>query len=461
MTGIPIKRIVPPPPPSIVGLPGSPMNIAPLGVLLWDNKEVDPGTPKVIDTFGYTYVTLFVEVSRPAIIVLESVSQDGSNWRDVGDFIKIFDEAGRAFINLNVMVKTKEVLLYRYLKLRIYAAVPVKITLEAVTKLMDLVPVLHEINNSIKKGFGIPIETPREWLFDTKMAADKEFLEMITNEKEFFDKILRGEMTFKELIKEKEHIERILEREYIEKELKERLIKEKELIERTLETEIERIYEKEEITKEERELIEKYFEKEVLTEKEKELIEKIFEKEVTITEKELIEKIIEEKTIIETILEEKTFTEKILKEEITREEITTVMEKEKIIEKETEVVILEETAEVEVLKELLTKVDGIHTILTNPDTWDHDQKNVTTPGTPVQLSGLIVPDGYSVIVKAKSANAGNIYAGNSKDTVQDTTKRTTLGANEVTDLKVKKASVVWIDADTAGEGVEYWCEKRK
>ena len=41
------------------------------------------------------------------------------------------------------------------------------------------------------------------------------------------------------------------------------------------------------------------------------------------------------------------------------------------------------------------------------------QKNVTTSGTPVQLTTNVVPDGVSVVVKAKKANTGDIAVGGS------------------------------------------------
>ena len=130
---------------------GTTINIPPLGMLLWDNQDVLIGETTTIDIFGYTYVTLFVEVDKPAIITLAEVSQDGINWRYVGERIIAFGAAGNTFLSLNEVIETKGVLLYRYLKLRLDSVSEedsdafIKITLEATSKLMDLAPILRDI----------------------------------------------------------------------------------------------------------------------------------------------------------------------------------------------------------------------------------------------------------------------------------------------------------------------------
>jgi len=273
------------PPPYVMG-------IAPLGSLIFDNEEVIPQSAAVIDTLGYTYITLFIEVNRAATLTLAEVSQDRVKWRPVGGLVKTFDEAGRAFVSLNEAIEEKEVLMYRYFKFRVDSDAPVVITLEMASKFIDMLPVLMQIRNAL---LGIPL------------APEK------------------------------------------------------------------------------------------------------------------IREIVKVPTVVPTPAVS--------------------------------------------LEPVLSELKEIHKLLetrfTNPDTWTHDQKNVTTPGTPVQLAALPVPDGYALVVRAKSSNAGNIYHGNSKDTTIDAAKRVPLAANDSNKLYVKKASEVWIDADNAGEGVEYWCEKRK
>lgn len=275
---------------------GTPMNIAPLGVVLWDNQEVPPGATTIIDTFGFTYLTLFVDVNRPATMILESVSGDGIHWRGVGDLvIRLFDMPGRAFINLNEVITTKEVLMYRFLKIRIDTTVPVKITLEVASKLMDLLPALQEIRDAVKVGFGIPLEVPVIKIPEIPVVKPPE---------------VPVPPEFKPILEELEEIHKLLE-----------------------------------------------------------------------------------------------------------------------------------------------------TRFTNAVAWDHDQKNVTTPGTPVQLPGLVVPDGYALVVMAKSGNKGDVYLGNSKDSVSDTSKQVPLEAKDSTKFEVKKASALWLDAANAGEGVVFWCER--
>lgn len=320
--------------PETLPTPPSVMGIAPLGALIFEREEITPRTTAVLDTLGYTYITVFIEVNRAASIILESVSMDGTRWRPVEENIKSFDSADRAFVNLNEVITTKQVLMYRFLKIRVEAEVPVVITLEVASKLIDM-GALQDIRDAFmidKKAFKERVETFRRLLKEEIATYSKVFEKYETTVKE--------------------HIE---------------------------------------------------------------TFDKVFEKYET-TYKERIETIAKLGIL-----------------DINWEPVSSTFE----------------------------KIDDIYGILTNPDTWTHDQKNVTSPGTPVQLAALPVPDGYALVVRAKSSNTGNIYQGNSKDTTADSAKRVTLAANDSTKLYVKKASEVWIDADTAGEGVEYWCEKRK
>lgn len=288
MAGI-IERKAPPP------MTGTPINVVPASSILWDNEEVLPGATTVIDTFGYTYVTLFIEVDRAASISLAEVSCDGVNWRYVGKIIKAFYTADKTFLGLNREIGVEDVLLYRYLKIRMDATVPVKITLEATSKLMDLGPILMDLLYTVA---GVPSVRVRE------------------------------------------------------------------------------------------------------------------------------------------IIKERT----------------------EVIEKVTPPVPIE-------FKPLFDELKAIHELLeirfTNPETWDHDQKNVATPGKPVQLPSLVVPDGYALVVMAKNSNKKIIYTGNSKESAKDPTKQVPLAARDSNKLYVKKASEVWIDADNANEGVVFWTEKRK
>lgn len=266
------------------------MGIAPLGASIFEHEEVVPKSTAVIDTLGYTYLTLFIEVNRAATLTLAEVSQDGVKWRTVDGLVKTFEDAGRAFVNLNEAIAEKEVLMYRYLKFKVDSDAPVVITFEIASKLIDMLPILQQIRDAL---LGVPL------------APEK----------------------IKEIVKVPAAVPAVS------------------------------------------------------------------------------------------------------------------------------------------LDPLLNELKEIHKLLktrfTNPDTWTHDQKNVTTPGTPVQLAPLPVPDGYALVIRAKSGNAGNIYHGNTKETTLDAAKRVSLAANDTNKLYVKKASEVWIDADNAGEGIEYWCEKRK
>ena len=83
------------------------------------------------------------------------------------------------------------------------------------------------------------------------------------------------------------------------------------------------------------------------------------------------------------------------------------------------------------------------------------QKNVTTSGTPVQLTAAPVPDGVSVVVKAKRGNTGVITLGvDSTDSLNTGTAHFALQANQSVSLQVSNSNLIWLDATVSGEGVE-------
>lgn len=80
-------------------------------------------------------------------------------------------------------------------------------------------------------------------------------------------------------------------------------------------------------------------------------------------------------------------------------------------------------------------------------------KDVTTAGTAVQLTTTKTPI-TRVIIRAKTANTNNIFYGGS-DVNEDLTNGAWLDAGEEAILDIEDLSLIWIDADTNGEGVTY------
>ena len=88
------------------------------------------------------------------------------------------------------------------------------------------------------------------------------------------------------------------------------------------------------------------------------------------------------------------------------------------------------------------------------------QKNVTTSGTPVQLTSTAVPDGVTVVVKAKSGNTGTITLGYSSATALNSgTDCFKLTAGQAIGIQVDDTSHIWLDSTINGEGVEVILEK--
>ena len=83
------------------------------------------------------------------------------------------------------------------------------------------------------------------------------------------------------------------------------------------------------------------------------------------------------------------------------------------------------------------------------------QKNVTTSGTPVQLDSNAVPDGVSVVIKAKRGNTGVITVGNSSANSLNTgTTHFALQNDQSVSYQIQNSNLFWIDATVSVEGVE-------
>lgn len=114
----------------------APVRIVPLSAIIWDDKEVPPGSTAIIDTFGSTSITLYTEVNRAASLILADVSRDKTSWRSVGAVLKDFEHAGSEFLSLKEYktLKKQSALMYRYLRVRIDSDAPVRVTLEMASK---------------------------------------------------------------------------------------------------------------------------------------------------------------------------------------------------------------------------------------------------------------------------------------------------------------------------------------
>lgn len=86
------------------------------------------------------------------------------------------------------------------------------------------------------------------------------------------------------------------------------------------------------------------------------------------------------------------------------------------------------------------------------------QKSVAVPGTGEQLPNLAVPQGSSLIVRARKSNTQNVYLGSSKANAENHALAFTLAPGEAVSLDIVNASLGWIDADVAAEGVALICE---
>lgn len=93
---------------------------------------------------------------------------------------------------------------------------------------------------------------------------------------------------------------------------------------------------------------------------------------------------------------------------------------------------------------------------TNTNNFTASQQDVTTSGTPVNLTAAVVLHGTSLLVKAKAGNTGVITVGNSSANALNTgTSNFRLSQNQSIELEVNNVGLIWIDATVSGEGIEY------
>jgi hypothetical protein len=87
-----------------------------------------------------------------------------------------------------------------------------------------------------------------------------------------------------------------------------------------------------------------------------------------------------------------------------------------------------------------------------------NQKNVAIPGTAVQLQTQAIPNGFTVYIRARSTNTGNVYVGSSAANAQNHAVAEILEPGAFLLYGITNSDLVFLDADVAGEGVMWTVE---
>lgn len=83
-----------------------------------------------------------------------------------------------------------------------------------------------------------------------------------------------------------------------------------------------------------------------------------------------------------------------------------------------------------------------------------------SPGNPVQFPQIVIPYGYSLLIKAMHSNKGNVYLGNSQTNAKVSVGNAfPLLADQAWNISIQNANAVWFDTDNAGEGVSLAVEQ--
>jgi len=87
-----------------------------------------------------------------------------------------------------------------------------------------------------------------------------------------------------------------------------------------------------------------------------------------------------------------------------------------------------------------------------------DQLLVAVPGTAQALQAQAVPDGFDIFVEALDGNTGKVYIGGTKADAENHAKADVLSAGAFRTLALTNTDAIWVDADVAGEGVQWAVE---
>ena len=88
--------------------------------------------------------------------------------------------------------------------------------------------------------------------------------------------------------------------------------------------------------------------------------------------------------------------------------------------------------------------------------WNQGSKTVATAGTAEQLDSF--PINACVVVKALSANTGDVFLSNTQTRAQTAGLRFTMAANDKLRLCIPNLNLIWVDVSVNGEGVEHAVE---
>lgn len=81
---------------------------------------------------------------------------------------------------------------------------------------------------------------------------------------------------------------------------------------------------------------------------------------------------------------------------------------------------------------------------------------VSSAGTAVQGPNVEIPDGYSVVIKARDANTGDIKVAESQAKAQSATRDDyfVIKAGQAISLAIDNLNRVWVNSTVNGEGVD-------
>jgi hypothetical protein len=86
------------------------------------------------------------------------------------------------------------------------------------------------------------------------------------------------------------------------------------------------------------------------------------------------------------------------------------------------------------------------------------QVNVAAPGTAQQLPAQAIPNGFTIYIRAKPTNSGNIYIGNSQANAQNHAVAEILEPGAFLTYGITNADLIWVDADDATDGILWTSE---
>ena len=87
------------------------------------------------------------------------------------------------------------------------------------------------------------------------------------------------------------------------------------------------------------------------------------------------------------------------------------------------------------------------------------KKTVTVASTAEQLASNAIPSGYDLVIKALADNTSPVHIATTKANAENDAVAYQLNKGETVTVRITNTNLIWVDANTSGEGITFIAEK--